>query len=321
SSYSSSSSSSSEDEDDRRRDRLLNKREEDRRIYSKDREIARRREEISQLDDRPPGLEDPVDRLTEEEAAALAAARLIEEAEAEAETRHLGGGVGGEADGMAPPRLNPPGPPPGLPPNVAGMTGMPPGPPPGAPPMFMRPPPLRGAPLRLMPPGPPPGRPQGMPPGPPPGLPPNLRAPGMRIPTPVGMPPPRMIRLPPNILPPGLPPPHPGSGSILSAPPSIMRPREEGMGPVAGSAGQSRVTIQAKPQIKSKMGDVTRFMPTALKVKREARDQKGRLRVTGKEEEPRMIGAQALPQPAPAAQTRTKDDAYDQFMKEMEGLI
>ena len=65
-----------------------------------------------------------------------------------------------------------------------------------------------------------------------------------------------------------------------------MRPREEGAGPgagaMAGSAGQSRVTIQAKPQIKSKMGDVTRFMPTALKVKREARDQKGRLRVTGK---------------------------------------
>ncbi|KAK3778361.1 hypothetical protein RRG08_016824 [Elysia crispata] len=315
SSSSSSSSSSSEDEDDRRRERLLNKREEDRRIYSKDREIARRREEISQLDDRPPGLEDPADRLTEEEAAALAAARLIEEAEAEAETRHLA------------PRLNPPGPPPGLPPNVAGMTGLPPGPPPGAPPMFMRPPPLRGAPIRLMPPGPPPGRPQGMPPGPPPGLPPNLRAPGMRIPAPVGMPPPRMIRLPggpSNILPPGIPPPHQASGgtsNILSAPPSIMRPREEGVGPAGGSAGQSRVTIQAKPQIKSKMGDVTRFMPTALKVKREARDQKGRLRVTGKEEEPKMIGAQALPQPAPAAQPRTKDDAYDQFMKEMEGLI
>ncbi|GFR87838.1 WW domain-binding protein 11-like [Elysia marginata] len=334
SSSSSSSSSSSEDEDDRRRDRLLNKREEDRRIYSKDREIARRREEISQLDDRPPGLEDPVDRLTEEEAAALAAARLIEEAEAEAETRHLGGPGGGEADDgadNATPRLNPPGPPPGLPPNIAGMTGLPPGPPPGAPPMFMRPPPLRGAPIRLMPPGPPPGRPQGMPPGPPPGLPPNLRAPGIRIPTPVGIPPPRMIRLPggpSNLLPPGIPPPLQapasaagGSTNILSAPPSIMRSREEGAGPAGGSAGQSRVTIQAKPQIKSKMGDVTRFMPTALKVKREARDQKGRLRVTGKEEEPKMIGAQALPQPAPAAQTRTKDDAYDQFMKEMEGLI
>lgn len=329
SSSSSSSSSSSEDEDDRRRDRLMNKREEDRRIYSKDREIARRREEISQLDDRPPGLEDPADRLTEEEAAALAAARLIEEAEAEAETRHLETGEGDDATDTTAPRLNPPGPPPGLPQNVAGLTGLPPGPPPGAPPMFMRPPPLRGAPIRLMPPGPPPGRPQGMPPGPPPGLPPSLRAPGLRIPAPVGIPPPRMIRLPggpSNILPPGIPPPLQaqaagGSSNILSAPPSIMRPRGEGAGLVGGSAGQSRVTIQAKPQIKSKMGDVTRFMPTALKVKREHRDQKGRLRVLGKEEEPKMIGAQVLPQPAPAAQTRTKDDAYDQFMKEMEGLI
>ena len=42
---------------------------------------------------------------------------------------------------------------------------------------------------------------------------------------------------------------------------------------------------------------------------------------SGKEEEQHMIGAQALPQPAPTTQTKTKDDAYDQFMREMEGLI
>lgn len=36
-------------------------------------------------------------------------------------------------------------------------------------------------------------------------------------------------------------------------------------------------TIEAKPQIKNPMGDVTRFMPTALKVKREVRDSKGRV--------------------------------------------
>ena len=116
-----------------------------------------------------------------------------------------------------------------------------------------------------------------------------------------GMPPPRMIRLPggpSNILPPGIPPPHQASGgtsNILSAPPSIMRPREEGVGPAGGSAGQSRVTIQAKPQIKSKMGDVTRFMPTALKVKREARDQKGRLRVTGEIEISTTIWLKQMP--------------------------
>ncbi|CAL1543591.1 unnamed protein product [Lymnaea stagnalis] len=312
SSLSSSSSSSSEyEDDDIQRDRLLDRKEEDERIRSKDREIAKKREEISQLDDRPPGLEDPVDRLTDEDAAAITAARLIEEAELEAETRHLT------------PRMNPPGPPPGLPPNLMGMTSMPPGPPPGVPPMFMRPPPLRGGPPRLMPPGPPPGRPHGIPPGPPPGLPPNLRPLPMRIPAPIGVPPPRMMR-PPSMLPPSIPPPIGGltqggpiNPSILSAPPSIMRPR----GDELGSGPGSRVTIQAKPQIKSKMGDITRFMPTALKVKREIRDQKGRIKSVGKEEEQRVIGAQAKAQPAPAAQTKTKDDAYDQFMKEMEGLI
>ncbi|CAG5121760.1 unnamed protein product [Candidula unifasciata] len=290
--------SSDDEEDEVRRIRLLDKLEEEERIQSKEREIAQKKVEISQLDDRPPGLEDPVDRLTEEDAAAISAAKLIEEAEMEAENRHLT------------PKLQPPGPPPGLPPNLVNMPGMPPGPPPGAPPMFMRPPPPRGVPPRLMPPGPPPGRPQGLPPGPPPGLPPNLRAPPLRIPPPLGMPPPmRMMRMP------GMPPPQGGmpmmgpiNPSILSAPPSI-RPRS------------SEDTAAAKPQIKSKMGDVTRFMPTALKVKREIRDQKGRLRASGKEEEQRIIGAQAKPQPTPAAQPKTKDDAYDQFMKEMQGLI
>lgn len=93
---------------------------------------------------------------------------------------------------------------------------------------------------------------------------------------------------PPSLLPPSIPPPQgqrlPGSAvnpNILSAPPSIMRPREMEDGGTSGS-GQSRVTIQAKPQIKSKMGDVTRFMPTALKVKRETKDQKGRIKQMGK---------------------------------------
>jgi len=312
-SSSSSPSSSSDEDDSRHRRRILSRREEEEKIKSKDVEIAKRRVEISRLDDRPPGLEDPMEKLTEEESAAIAAARLAEEAELEAENRHLT------------PKAVPPGPPPGLPPSVTGLpSGIPPGPPPGAPPMFMVPPPLRppGAPPRLLPPGPPPGRPQGIPPGPPPGLPPSLRIPPMRIPPPVGAPP-RMMRppgLPPGVPPASIPPPGMLLGSvnpnILSAPPSIMRPREEG-----GEAGQSRVTIQAKPQIKSKMGDVTRFMPTALKVKREVKDNKGRIKQLGKEEEQHMIGAQALPQPAPTTQTKTKDDAYDQFMREMEGLI
>jgi len=34
-------------------------------------------------------------------------------------------------------------------------------------------------------------------------------------------------------------------------------------------------TIEAKPQIRHVIGDVTRFMPTALRVKREMKDAKG----------------------------------------------
>lgn len=38
-------------------------------------------------------------------------------------------------------------------------------------------------------------------------------------------------------------------------------------------------TIEAKPQIKNLLGDVTRFMPTTLKVKREGKDAKGRIKI------------------------------------------
>jgi len=37
----------------------------------------------------------------------------------------------------------------------------------------------------------------------------------------------------------------------------------------------SSATIEAKPQIRHVIGDVTRFMPTALRVKREMKDAKG----------------------------------------------
>ena len=88
--------------------------EEDERIRSKDKDIARRRAEISRLDDRPPGLDDPLEKLSAEDAAAIAAARLAEEAEMEAESLQLTAKI-------------PPGPPPGLPPHLASGAGVPPG--------------------------------------------------------------------------------------------------------------------------------------------------------------------------------------------------
>ncbi|KAK3089610.1 hypothetical protein FSP39_005016 [Pinctada imbricata] len=225
-----------------------------------------------------------------------------------------------------PAKLIPPGPPPGAPPGMP--PGVPPGPPPGAPPMMFRPPPLRGGPPgpppRMLPPGPPPGRPQGLPPGPPPGLPPHAM-PGQRLPPgPPGVPPPR-LRMPPTgppgVLPPGLPPP-PGVGghnpNVLSAPPSIMKPPTKS----AEEEKKNTATIEAKPQIKNMMQDVTRFMPTALKVKRATKDTKGRVKVTGKEEEKRQVGVAQMAAPTVAVPpTKTKDDAYEQFMKEMEDLI
>lgn len=223
----------------------------------------------------------------------------------------------------------PPGPPPGAP---AGMPpGLPPGPPPGAPPMMMRPPPLRGAPPgppggppRMMRPGPPPGRPQGMPPGPPPGLPPNIRLPP-RLPPggPPGMPPPRMLRPPggpPGMgpaslpLPPGVAPPQ-QNPNVLSAPPSIMKLPQK----IAPEEKKDAATISAKPQIKNPIGDVTRFMPTSLKVKRSAKDTK--VKKAGTEDERHNVGVPVKQTPALQQPGKKKDDAYDQFMKEMENLL
>ncbi|KAK3579230.1 hypothetical protein CHS0354_033300 [Potamilus streckersoni] len=224
-------------------------------------------------------------------------------------------------------RPGPPGPPPGAPPGMP--QGLPPGPPPGVPPMMFRPPPLRGGPLgappRMMPPGPPPGRPQGMPPGPPPGLPLNIRMPP-RLPPgpPPGVPPPRMMRppgIPLGMLPPGLPPPPgvvpPQNPNVLSAPPSIMKPPLKAQ---LEDEKKNTATIEAKPQIKNILGEVTRFMPTALKVKREMKDAKGRIK-SAKEEEKKSVGVVPKPAAVVTAQTKTKDDAYEEFMKEMSSFL
>ena len=41
----------------------------------------------------------------------------------------------------------------------------------------------------------------------------------------------------------------------------------------------------------------------------------------GKADETSTLNVTAKPTPMPATQTKTKDDAYDEFMKEMAGLI
>ncbi|VDP86507.1 unnamed protein product [Echinostoma caproni] len=50
----------------------------------------------------------------------------------------------------------------------------------------------------------------------------------------------------------------------------------------AASAGQTvNTTIEAKPQLKNLIGDATRFVPTALKVRRVVRDPSGRVVTVG----------------------------------------
>ncbi|KAJ2944236.1 hypothetical protein O0L34_g18217 [Tuta absoluta] len=179
--------------------------------------------------------------------------------------------------------------PPGLEPPGVEMRQMPP---PLMPP-GLRPPPLRaplGPPPLRMPPGPPAGRP-GAPPGPPPGLPPRamLRPPG---------PPPGA---PPRLMRPLVPPPPPKQVppvSVLTAAPQLI-PKKD---------GPQGATISAKPQIRNLSADVTRFVPSALRVKRE--DKKVKPVKTSLQ---RQV---EVPKQAPS-----KDDAYMQFMKEMEGLI
>ncbi|XP_039755905.1 WW domain-binding protein 11 isoform X1 [Pararge aegeria] len=189
--------------------------------------------------------------------------------------------------GLRPPMLRPPGAPQGVPPGAP--PGLPPGIPHGGPP---GPPPGQhpGLPLGMPGSGHPgvPVMPTGAPPGPPPGLP--TRG-GLRPPGPPPGAPPRLLR---PMVPP--PPPH---VSVLSAAPQLISKKDAAQG----------ATISAKPQIRNLSADVTRFVPSALRVKRE--DKKAK---------PDMRSALQRPTEQPKM-APSKDDAYMQFMKEMEGLL
>ncbi|XP_076020734.1 WW domain-binding protein 11 isoform X2 [Genypterus blacodes] len=262
------------------------------------------------------------------------------------------------------PRLLPPGPPPGRPP------GPPPGPPPGLPPG----PPPRGPPPRLPPPAPP-GIP---PPPPRAGGPPRPLAPPLSLfPPPLNsnvlsappsivqrqkgsgqdgaqgnMPPPSMpmpmrpgvMQMPP---PPGTAVPsgqNPGSNVPGHHHTATIEKRANitsvagGGGPLGVGGGSGGATISAKPQIINPKAEVTRFVPTALRVRR---DKGGAMpgaasgpldRSGGRRDEshgqklhaaaaamgygnPGHMGAVTQPT------MKTKDQVYDAFMREMEGLL
>ncbi|XP_029996315.1 WW domain-binding protein 11 [Sphaeramia orbicularis] len=271
------------------------------------------------------------------------------------------------------PRLLPPGPPPGRPP------GPPPGPPPGLPPG----PPPRGPPPRLPPPGPPgipppppraggPQRPLAPPLSlfPPPlnsnvlSAPPNIvqrqKAPGSNQDvSQSNLPPPAMpMPMRPGVM--QMPPPpgtaaassgsNPGSNpaghhhATIEKRANITSVAAAG-GALAAGAGAGGATISAKPQIINPKAEVTRFVPTALRVRRDKSGAvpgaaAGPLEKTlggagGRRVDESMGGGQVQKQQAAAAQMvnpaqmgavsqpnmKTKDQVYEAFMREMEGLL
>lgn len=171
--------------------------------------------------------------------------------------------------------------------------------PPPAPPM---------PPMMKLPSGPPPA-PMGMPPAMmfrPPPMRPGLSALGMRMPP--GMP---RIRMPPGP-PPGMPP----QRMMHGHPHHKMGPNPIHNAMAAGSqmakdSTKGMTTITAKPQIRNLSADVTRFVPSTLRVKREDK----------KVQRPKPYVSDYRAQPEQPAKGTTKDDAYMQFMREMQGLL
>ncbi|XP_028415924.1 WW domain-binding protein 11-like [Dendronephthya gigantea] len=181
--------------------------------------------------------------------------------------------------------------------------------------------------MRMLPPGPPPGRPpgmqggmlpRGMPPRPPPGLPPGVRGTMPRGPRP-------MVPLPPRHPPPGLMtlprsrPPLPPPGAVLSAPPSFIKPAVS-TSPSSGT--KQDAIISAKPQLRNTQAELTRLVPVALRVKREQpKTNKQKVKSAIEEESFRPAPSVASSAPGQVVHAPTKDDAYAQFMKEMEILL
>lgn len=111
-------------------------------------------------------------------------------------------------------------------------------------------------------------------------------------------------------------------------------------GPGAGSGG---ATISAKPQIIAPKAEVTRFVPTALRVRRDKSGagpgasagpekgsglggRRGDDGMGGVLAQKQTTGAMGLSNPAQMgavsqSNMKTKDQVYEAFMREMEGLL
>uniref|UniRef100_A0A3P8VHF3 WW domain binding protein 11 n=1 Tax=Cynoglossus semilaevis TaxID=244447 RepID=A0A3P8VHF3_CYNSE len=242
------------------------------------------------------------------------------------------------------PRLMPPGPPPGRPP------GPPPGPPPGMPPgppprvtlidcLFfctgMPPPPPRagGPPRPLAPPlslFPPPLNTNVL--SAPPSLVQRQKGSGTGQDGPQSNLPPPSMAMRPGVM--QMPPPpgtaNPGSNphhaATIEKRANITSVAGVGGGMAAG-AGAGGATISAKPQIINPKAEVTRFVPTALRVRRDKRSAGGRRGDEGLgviHVQKQHMSATSISHPAQLVSQpnmKTKDQVYEAFMREMEGLL
>ncbi len=165
--------------------------------------------------------------------------------------------------------------------------------------------------LPRAPPPPPPGPPPlldqtfpprfGLPPGPPPGAPPPPRFPGSG--------------------------PHPLMGAqihsraVLSAPPTRSRP---GTAADTKSAGP---VISAQPQLRNMTAEVTKFMPTSLRVRRDQpKSSKPKVKLgedllQQQQQEGVLQGISRSRAKPIGTGVHVQGDAYDTFMHEMQGLL
>ena len=79
--------------------------------------------------------------------------------------------------------------------------------------------------------------------------------------------------------------------------------------------------IEAKPQMRNLLSDVTRFVPTNVKVKRDGQPLMAPSQVKKKQNDPmREVFAKHAAEQPQQPQVN-KDDAYAQFMAEMEKMM
>uniref|UniRef100_A0A671UIF2 WW domain binding protein 11 n=1 Tax=Sparus aurata TaxID=8175 RepID=A0A671UIF2_SPAAU len=115
--------------------------------------------------------------------------------------------------------------------------------------------------------------------------------------------PPRPLAPPLSLFPPPL------NSNVLSAPPNIVQRQKAAGGSLAAGAGSGGATISAKPQIINPKAEVTRFVPTALRVRR---DKSGAMPGAAPGPLEKSVGGSNM---------KTKDQVYEAFMREMEGLL